>query len=114
MQPEDEAAVAALPRKSPPLAALTSNRVCPEPSSATPPSGSTRRRKGGEALAGHQDEEKEEVVCTMIGDDSEVEGESQATLGDQATYDLNGKLDDSGDKTQLIHSTKKKSVPEAK
>lgn len=124
--PKDETMTPA--KRSPLLASLTtSNKVHPE-SSSTPPERrhskkhreeETRepvpeRKASAQAQSGSRGEEdEEEVVCTMIGD-SEGEGESQATLGDNHTYELNAELDDSGDTAQLIQPKKERRVRETR
>ncbi len=49
----------------------------------------------------HTSDDDDDLVCTMIGAE-----ESQVTLGDPASYELNAERDDSGDKVQLIHTNR--------
>lgn len=92
---------ASAPRKRSPI--LTgSNKVAPEPGPPQPKVSKRedpgRRPTGSQSEGGNQDED---VVCTRI-DDSDDEEESQATMGEEATYELNAGVDDTGDMAQLI------------
>ena len=93
-------------RKRSPLLA-GSNKVGPEPGCSTPPQPKVSKKEESERTfadtqfhGGSQDD----VVCTRIDDDSENEGESWATVGEEAACELNTEVDDTGDTAQLVVS----------